>query len=68
MDEYLLNMKMDPRRFGMIQRSILNMSDDKDAVEIILNKLEKAAAEKPKVVLPILADLHFKQQNYIDAF
>ncbi|MCS5638752.1 MAG: tetratricopeptide repeat protein [Candidatus Marinimicrobia bacterium] len=68
MDEYLLNMKMDPRRIGMIQRSILNMSDDKDAVEIILNKLEKAAAEKPKVVLPILADLHFKQQNYIEAF
>ena len=28
MDEYLLNMKMDPRRIGMIQRSILNMSDD----------------------------------------
>ena len=68
MDEYLLNLKMDPRRIGMIQRSILNMSDDSDAIEIILKKLEKTSIDKPKVVLPILADLHFKQQNYVQAF
>tara|TARA_Y100000590_G_scaffold470473_2_gene665480 strand:+ start:344 stop:2215 length:1872 start_codon:yes stop_codon:yes gene_type:complete len=68
MDEYLLNLKMDPQRIGMIQRSILNMSDDRDAIEIILNKLEKASVDKPKFVLPMLADLHFKQQNYVEAF
>ena len=67
MNEYLLNLKMNSQRIGMIQRNILNMSDDRDAVEIILDKMGKAAAGKPKILLPILADLHFKQQNYIDA-
>lgn len=68
MDEFLLNLKMGPQRIGMIQRNILKMSDDSDAVKIIINKLEKEAIEKPSIILPVLAGLHFKQQNYIEAF
>ena len=67
MDEYLKKLKMEHKSIGIVQRNILNMSDEENATGIIIEKLEKAAVKSPRNIFPILANLYFKQQNYIES-
>jgi len=68
MDEYIIYLLYNKNRQNIIQRRISRMSDDNEAVEIILSKLISISEKEPKKFLFLLADFYFQQQNYDKSF
>ncbi len=68
MDQYILYLINEPRQIGIIERRILLMSDEEDAVKIIEDKLIKASEKNPREILDVLSEFYFKQQDYERAF
>jgi len=68
MDQFILHLSHEPKQNGIIQRRILLMSDDEDAVPIIEKKLKIASQEYPEILLNVLSEFYFKQQEYDRAF
>ena len=68
MDEYIIYLSYNKNRQNIIQRRISRMSDDSDAVEIILSKLILISEKEPKKFLFLLADFYFQQQSYDKSF
>ena len=64
MDQFILHLSHEPKQNGIIQRRILLMSDDEDAVPIIEKKLKIASQEYPEILLSVLSEFYFKQQEY----
>ena len=64
MDEYILNLTYATKWKKPIQRKILNMSDEEDAVLVIEVKLLDAIEMHPEIFLEILSDFYFKQKNF----
>ena len=68
MNQYILYLINEPKQMGIIERRILLMSDEEDAVKIIEDKLIKASEKNPREILDILSEFYFKQQDYEKAF
>jgi tetratricopeptide (TPR) repeat protein len=68
MDQFILHLVHNSKQNGTIQRRILLMSDDEDAVPIIENNLKTASQENPIIILNVLSEFYFKQQKYDLAF
>ena len=68
MDQFILQLSHKPKHNEVIQRRILLMSDDEDAVPIIENKLKIASQKYPGILLNVLSEFYFKQQEYDHAF
>lgn len=67
MNQYILHLRFQPKQNGIIQRRILSMSDDIDAVDIIEKKLS-TSAKANMTILNVLSEFYFKQQKYNLAF
>jgi len=65
MDQFILQLSHKPKHNEVIQRRILLMSDDEDAVPIIENKLKIASQKYPGILLNVLSEFYFKQRNMI---
>ena len=63
MDQFILYLIHEPKQFGIIERRILLMSDEEDALPIIENKLIEASHKNPKKILNVLSEFYFKQQK-----
>tara|TARA_B100000214_G_scaffold284185_1_gene213757 strand:+ start:7409 stop:9271 length:1863 start_codon:yes stop_codon:yes gene_type:complete len=68
MDQFLLYLIHEPKQIGIIERRIMLMSDEIDALAIIENKLKAASEREPRKVLNVLSEFYFKKQNYEQAF
>ena len=68
MDQFILQLSHEPKHNQVIQRRILLMSDDEDAVPIIENKLKIASQKHPDILLNVLSEFYFKQREYDRAF
>ena len=68
MDQFILNLFHEPKQNGLIERRILLMSDEKDALPVIETKLMIAAKKNPRKILNVFSEFYFKQQNYGRAF
>jgi tetratricopeptide (TPR) repeat protein len=68
MDQFILQLSHKPKHNEVIQRRILLMSDDEDAVPIIENKLKIASQKYPGILLNVLSEFYFKQREYDHAF
>jgi tetratricopeptide (TPR) repeat protein len=68
MDQFILHLSHEPKKNVIIQRRILLMSDDEDAVPIIENKLKIASQKHPDILLNVLSEFYFKQREYDRAF
>ena len=68
MDQFILQLSHKPKHNEVIQRRILLMSDDEDAVPIIENKLKIASQKYPGILLNVLSEFYFKQRKYDRAF
>ena len=68
MNQYILYLINEPKQIGIIERRILLMSDEEDAVKIIEDKLIKASEKNPREILDVLSEFYFKQQDYKKAF
>jgi len=68
MDQFILQLSHEPKHNEVIQRRILIMSDDEDAVPIIENKLKIASQKYPSILLNVLSEFYFKQREYDRAF
>jgi len=68
MDQFILHLSHEPKKNEIIQRRILLMSDDEDAVPIIENKLKIASQKHPDILLNVLSEFYFKQREYDHAF
>ena len=68
MDQFILQLSHKPKHNEVIQRRILLMSDDEDAVPIIENKLKIASQKHPGILLNVLSEFYFKQREYDHAF
>ena len=68
MDQFILHLIHEPNQNGVIERRILLMSDQEDALPIIEKKLINASKQSPRKVLNILSGFHFKQQDYQKAY
>ena len=68
MDQFIIQLSHKPKHNEVIQRRILLMSDDEDAVPIIENKLKIASQKYPGILLNVLSEFYFKQREYDHAF
>lgn len=68
MDQFILHLSHEPKQNGIVQQRILIMSDEDDAVDIIENKLKIASIDNPKMILSVLGEFYFKQQEYGRAY
>ncbi len=68
MDQFVLNLVHNSRQIGIIERRILVMSDDEDALRIIEKKLVNASSNYPTKVLDVLSQFYFKQQKYNESY
>ncbi|MFL2983569.1 MAG: tetratricopeptide repeat protein [Candidatus Neomarinimicrobiota bacterium] len=68
MDHFIIYLIHEPKQIGIIERRILLMSDEEDAIQIIEDKLLKASEKNPRKILNVLSEYYFKQQNYEKAF
>ncbi len=64
MDEYISHLVSEKNYRGIIERKILLMSDEKDAIPFIEEKLLKASKFYPNQILNMLSEFYFKQQKY----
>jgi len=65
MNHFMLYLINEEKRSNLIERRILQMSDEKEAVNIIKSKLIFFSEKKPRIILNILCDFYFKQQEYL---
>ena len=65
MNQFIIYLLNEEKRSSLIERRILQMSDEKEALGIIESKLTFFAEKKPKIILNILCDFYFKQQEYL---
>ncbi len=68
MDQFILYLKHEPKQNGIIERRILLMSDEEDALPIIEKKLIEASENTPTKILNVLSEYYFKQQKYEQSF
>ena len=68
MDQFVLNLIHNSRQIGIIERRILVMSDDENALPIIEEKLVHASRNYPTKTLDILSQFYFKQQKYEESY
>jgi len=68
MEQFILLLLYEPNQNGIIERRILLMSDEKEALKIIENQLQEASKQNPARILNVLSEFYFKQQNYEQAF
>jgi len=66
--EYILYLINEKNLNGIIERKILSMSDEEEALEIIENHLISASKTNPNKILNILSEFYFKQQKYSMSF
>ena len=64
MKEYILHLSNEKSYKGIVERKILLMSDEKEAIPIIEDKLFKASKLYPNQILNPLSEFYFKQQKY----
>tara|TARA_B100001248_G_scaffold140051_1_gene105135 strand:- start:4586 stop:6442 length:1857 start_codon:yes stop_codon:yes gene_type:complete len=64
MDEYISHLVSEKNYKGIIERKILLMSDEKDAIPFVEDKLFKASKLYPNQILNTLSEFYFKQQKY----
>ena len=64
MDEFISHLVNEQGYKGLIERKILLMSDDEEAIPIIENKLFQASELYPNKILNMLSEFYFKQQKY----
>ena len=65
MNQFMLFLLNEEKRSGLVERRILQMSDEKEALDVIESKLTFFAKKKPRIILNILSDFYFKQQEYL---
>ena len=68
MEQFILHLIHEPNQNGIIERRILLMSDQEDALPVIEKKLINAAKQRPGKILNILSEFYFKQQDYDKAY
>ena len=68
MDQFILYLIHGPKQNGIIERRILLMSDEEEALQIIENKLIEASKKNPRKTLNVLSEYYFKQQEFSKAF
>ena len=68
MEQFILHLIHEPNQNGIIERRILLMSDQVDAVPVIEKKLINASKQRPGKILNILSEFYFKQQDYDKAY
>ncbi len=68
MDQFVLNLVHNSRQIGLIERRVLVMSDDEDALPIIEQKLLNASRNYPAKTLDVLSQFYFKQQKYKESY
>ena len=68
MDQFVLNLVHNSRQIGLIERRVLVMSDDEDALPIIEQKLLDASRNYPAKTLDVLSQFYFKQQKYKESY
>ena len=68
MDQFVLHLIHGPKQNGIIERRIMLMSDEDEALPIIEDKLEQASKENPEKILNVLSEYYFKQQKFDQAF
>ena len=68
MDQFILNLVHNSRQIGLIERRVLVMSDDEDALPIIEQKLLDASRNYPAKTLDVLSQFYFKQQKYKESY
>ncbi|MFL3006430.1 MAG: tetratricopeptide repeat protein [Candidatus Neomarinimicrobiota bacterium] len=64
MDEFISHLLNEKSYQGIIERKILLMSDDEEAIQIIEDKLFEASQLYPNQTLNMLSEFYFKQQQY----
>ena len=64
MEQYILHLIHEPNRNGIIERRILQMSDEDEALDIIEEQLILASKNEPIKTLNVLSEFYFKQQKY----
>ena len=65
MEQYILHLIHEPNRNGIIERRILQMSDEDEALDIIEKQLILASKNDPIKTLNVLSEFYFKQQKYL---
>mgnify|MGYP001158142313 CR=1 FL=1 len=68
MEEYISHLLNEKSYKEIIERKILLMSDEQDAIPIIEDKLIEASKLYPNQILNLLSEFYFKQQNYALSF
>ena len=67
-DQFLLYLLNEPEQNGIIERRILLMSDDENAIPIIEKKLINASKNNSDLTLNLLSEFYFKQKKYSKAY
>ena len=68
MEQFILHLIHETNQNGIIERRILIMSDQEDALPVIEKKLINASKQRPGKILNILSEFYFKQQDYDKAY
>ena len=68
MEQFILYLLHESNQNGIIERRILLMSDEDEALEIIENQLIEASKNDPEKTLNVLSEFYFKQQDYKKSF
>jgi len=63
MDQFILYLIHEPKQNGIIERRILLMSDEKEALQIIEGKLIEASEKNPRKILNVLSEYYFKNKT-----
>ena len=64
MNEFISHLINEKSYQGLIERKILLMSDEEEAIPIVENKLLEASKLYPNQMLNMLSEFYFKQQKY----
>ena len=68
MDQFILSLYHEPKQNGIIERRILRMSDEDEAIPIIEKKLKIEFLKDDIVIYDVLSSFYFKQQRYEESF
>ena len=68
MDQFILYLMHEPKQNGIIERRILLMSDEEEALSTIEKKLIEASENTPTKILNVLSEYYFKRQKYEQSF
>ncbi len=67
MEQFILHLIHESNQNGIVERRILQMSDEEDALKTIENTLTIASKNNPTKILNVLSEFYFKQQDYHQA-